>query len=147
MLGCDPDRDYSHLKRKIPFVHVSSCVLVDENDKMLITQRPENKSMSGLWEFPGGKIENGEIPEIAVVRELQEELDIKTSPSCLLPFNFVSHRYDDFHLIMFLFVCRKWKGVVVGKEGQLIKWIPPKELVRYEMPAANMSLIASVRDI
>lgn len=147
MLGCDPDRDYCELKQKVPFIYVSSAVLVDEDNKILIAQRPKNKTFEGLWEFAGGKLEDGEIPEVALVRELKEELNIKTSPSCLLPLNFVSHRYEDFHLIMYVFVCRRWKGIVMPLEDQLLKWITPKELVKYNMPAANMPLIASVRNI
>lgn len=147
IFGCDPDGDYSHLKEKLPLTYVSSAILVDEDDKILIAQRPKDKKFSGFWEFPGGKLENGEIPEIALVRELQEELNIKTSPTCLLPLNFVSHRYDDFHLIMYVFICRRWSSVIKPMENQTLKWITPKDLVKYDMPKANLPLLASIRDL
>jgi 8-oxo-dGTP diphosphatase len=113
----------------------------------LIAQRPEGKSMAGLWEFPGGKIEPNETPEAALVRELNEELGIETWDSCLAPLTFASHSYDDFHLVMPLFVCRKWTGIVQPKEGQTLKWVDAKALKDYPMPAADIPIISILRDL
>ncbi len=146
MLGCDPDNEDKELYTIMPFRYVSCAVLVDEAGKILIATRPEGKDMAGLWEFPGGKIQANEVPEVALVRELLEELGIKTSPSCMYPLTFVSHRYEEFHLIMFVFVCRKWKGFPLPKEGQEIKWISPKDLSNYDMPPADLALIAAIRN-
>ncbi len=145
--GCDPSREYPELLQEMPFKYVASCVLIDNDGKILIAKRPENKDMAGLWEFPGGKVKADEVPEIAVVREIKEELGVKTSPGCLTPLTFISHRYETFHLIMYVFVCRKWEGSVSGVEGQELKWIKPMELVKYDMPAANLSLVSAVRDM
>ncbi len=147
MLGCDPHKEYPELLVKMPFMHISAGVLVDEDGRILIAKRPEGKPMAGLWEFPGGKMEEGEVPQIALARELQEELGIKTSPGCFLPLTFISHRYKKFHLIMYLFVCRKWVGTPTGQEGQELKWIKPRDLVNYDMPEANLPLISAVRDL
>ena len=125
-------------------IFVSAAALIDSDGKVLITQRPEGKSMSGMWEFPGGKIENGETPEFAVMRELEEELGIETRPCCFSPIGFASHPYDDFHLLMPLFICRFWKNTPIGKEGQDIKWVRPIDLYDYHMPPADLPLIDSL---
>lgn len=127
-------------------VLVSAVALIDRDGRVLLAQRPEGKSMAGLWEFPGGKIEPNETPEAALVRELSEELDIKTWNSCLAPLTFASHSYDDFHLLMPLFACRKWDGIVKPKEGQNLKWVEAKALKDYPMPAADIPLISILRD-
>lgn len=125
---------------------VSAVALIDRDGRVLITQRPEGKSMAGLWEFPGGKIEGGETPEQALIRELYEELDIETWSSCLAPLTFASHRYNEFHLLMPLFVCRKWDGIPKSKEGQNLKWVYVNKLKDFPMPAADIPLIAILRD-
>ena len=127
-------------------VLVSAVALIDRDGRVLLAQRPEGKSMAGLWEFPGGKIEPGETPEAALVRELYEELGIQTWNSCLSPLTFASHTYDDFHLLMPLFACRKWDGIPQPKEGQTLKWVKPMELRNYPMPAADIPLIPILRD-
>ena len=127
-------------------VLVSAVALVDADGRVLIAQRPEGKAMAGLWEFPGGKIEPGETPKVALVRELKEELGIETWDSCLAPLTFASHSYDDFHLLMPLFICRKWQGIVAPKEGQKLQWVYAKELRDYPMPAADIPLIPILRD-
>ena len=125
---------------------VSAVALIDRDGRVLITQRPKGKSMEGLWEFPGGKIESGETPEYALVRELYEELGIETWSSCLAPLTFASHRYSDFHLLMPLFACRKWDGIPKPKEGQNLKWAHVKSLKDFPMPPADIPLIAVLRD-
>ena len=127
-------------------VLVSAVALVDADGRVLIAQRPEGKAMAGLWEFPGGKIEPSETPEVALVRELKEELGIETWDSCLAPLTFASHSYDDFHLLMPLFICWKWQGIVAPKEGQKLKWVYAKELRDYPMPDADIPLIPILRD-
>ena len=122
-------------------VLVSAVALIDVEDRILISQRPQQKSMGGLWEFPGGKIETGETPENALIRELKEELDIDVSESCLAPVTFASHCYDNFHLVMFLYVCRIWNGIPIPKEKQNIKWVAPSKLNEYPMPPADKPLI------
>ena len=125
---------------------VSAVALIDIDGRVLITQRPKGKSMEGLWEFPGGKIESGETPEDALVRELYEELGIETWSSCLAPLTFASHGYSDFHLLMPLFACRKWDGIPKPKEGQNLKWVHVKCLKDFRMPPADIPLIAVLRD-
>lgn len=125
---------------------VSAVALIDIDGRVLITQRPKEKSMEGLWEFPGGKIESGETPEDALVRELYEELGIETWSSCLAPLTFASHGYSDFHLLMPLFACRKWDGIPKPKEGQNLKWAHVKSLKDFPMPPADIPLIAVLRD-
>ena len=125
---------------------VSAVALIDQDGRILIAKRPDGKSMAGLWEFPGGKVELGETPEQALVRELSEELGIKTWNSCLAPLTFASHAYDDFHLLMPLFVCRKWEGIVIPKEEQELKWVYSNELKNYPMPPADKPLIPILRD-
>ncbi|ATX67174.1 8-oxo-dGTP diphosphatase MutT [Roseinatronobacter bogoriensis] len=127
-------------------VLVAAVALVDADGRILLAQRPEGKSMAGLWEFPGGKIEPGETPEAALIRELHEELGIDTWASCLAPLSFASHAYDDFHLLMPLFICRKWEGQVTSREGQALKWVRPVDLRNYPMPAADVPLIPILRD-
>jgi 8-oxo-dGTP diphosphatase len=127
-------------------VLVAAVALVDADGRILLAQRPEGKAMAGLWEFPGGKIESGETPEVALIRELQEELGIDTWASCLAPLTFASHSYDDFHLLMPLFICRKWDGQVSSQEGQALKWVRPADLRNYPMPAADLPLIPILRD-
>ena len=125
---------------------VSAVALIDRDGRVLLAQRPEGKSMAGLWEFPGGKVEEGETPEAALVRELHEELGIETWDSCLAPLTFASHKYEDFHLLMPLFVCRKWSGIVQSKEGQALKWVAARDISKYPMPAADLPLIPILRD-
>lgn len=124
---------------------VSAVALIDPDGRVLLAQRPEGKSMAGLWEFPGGKIEAGETPEAALVRELHEELGIETWASCLAPLTFASHSYDDFHLLMPVFACRKWDGIASPKEGQQLAWVHAEDLKSYPMPAADIPLIAVLR--
>lgn len=127
-------------------VLVSAVALIDVEGRVLLAQRPEGKSMAGLWEFPGGKIEAGETPEAALIRELQEELGIDTWSSCLAPLTFASHSYDSFHLLMPLFACRKWEGIPQAREGQTLKWVRPQDLRSYPMPEADVPLIPILRD-
>ncbi len=127
-------------------VLVSAVALIDPDGRVLLAQRPEGKAMAGLWEFPGGKVEPGETPEVALIRELQEELGINTWSSCLAPLTFASHSYDDFHLLMPLFACRKWEGIVQPNEGQALKWVKPSDLRSYPMPEADVPLIPILRD-
>ncbi len=127
-------------------VLVSAVALVDIDGRVLLAQRPEGKSMAGLWEFPGGKVESGETPEAALIRELREELGIDTSASCLAPLAFASHSYDDFHLLMPLFACRRWEGSVIPLEGQRLAWVRAGDLKSYPMPPADDPLIPILRD-
>ena len=127
-------------------VLVSAVALIDPDGRVLLAQRPEGKSMAGLWEFPGGKVEPGETPEVALIRELNEELGIDTWASCLAPLTFASHSYDSFHLLMPLFACRKWEGIPAARENQVLKWVRPKDLRDYPMPAADIPLIPILRD-
>ena len=125
---------------------VIACALVDADGRVLVAQRPAGKSMAGMWEFPGGKVEPGETPEAALIRELKEELDIDVTAACLAPLSFASHAYDDFHLLMPLYVCRKWQGLVRPRENQAVKWLLPRELFDVPMPPADIPLIAMLRD-
>ena len=127
-------------------VLVAAVALIDVDGRILLAQRPEGKSMAGMWEFPGGKIEAGETPEVALVRELKEELGIDTWESCLAPLTFASHSYDDFHLLMPLFACRKWNGIPSAQEGQTLAWVRAKDLRNYEMPPADIPLIPVLSD-
>ncbi|MEM7463058.1 MAG: (deoxy)nucleoside triphosphate pyrophosphohydrolase [Pseudomonadota bacterium] len=126
---------------------VSACALIDVDNRVLIAQRPEHKSLGGLWEFPGGKVEDGESPEDCLIRELKEELDITTWESCLAPLTFASHSYEDFHLLMPLYVCRKWEGNAHAKEHARVKWVRPQRLRDYEMPPADAPLIPALIDL
>ncbi len=127
-------------------VLVSAVALIDPDGRVLLAQRPEGKSMAGLWEFPGGKVEDGENPEEALIRELQEELGIDTWASCLAPLTFASHSYENFHLLMPLYACRRWEGTPQSREGQALKWVRANELKDYPMPAADIPLIPILRD-
>ncbi|KIC49830.1 (deoxy)nucleoside triphosphate pyrophosphohydrolase [Tateyamaria sp. ANG-S1] len=127
-------------------VLVSAVALIDVDGRVLLAQRPEGKSMAGLWEFPGGKVEAGESPEAALIRELDEELGIDTWASCLAPLTFASHSYADFHLLMPLFACRKWEGTPQSRENQALKWVKPNDLKNYPMPEADIPLIPILRD-
>jgi 8-oxo-dGTP diphosphatase len=127
-------------------VLVSAVALIDVDGRVLLAQRPEGKAMAGLWEFPGGKVEPGETPETALIRELHEEIGVDTWASCLAPLTFASHSYETFHLLMPLFVCRKWEGMPMGREGQALKWVRPADLRSWPMPPADLPLIAILRD-
>lgn len=127
-------------------VLVSAVALIDADGRVLLARRPDGKSMAGLWEFPGGKVEPGETPEIALIRELEEELGINTWASCLAPLTFASHTYETFHLLMPLFACRKWDGTPASREGQALRWVRPKDLRDYPMPPADLPLIPILRD-
>ena len=128
-------------------VLVAAVVLVDTDGRVLLAQRPEGKAMAGLWEFPGGKVDPGETPEAALIRELAEELGIDVAASCLAPFTFASHSYPDFHLLMPLYVCRRWSGIPSAREGQRLRWVRPARLADYPMPPADKPLVAMLRDL
>ena len=125
---------------------VAAVALIDTDGRVLLAQRPEGKSLAGLWEFPGGKVEPGESPETALIRELHEELGIETWSSCLAPLTFASHAYDDFHLLMPLFACRRWQGIPHPHEGQKLAWVRANDLGDYPMPPADVPLIPVLRD-
>ena len=127
-------------------VLVAAVALIDNDGRVLLAQRPEGKSLAGLWEFPGGKVEPGESPETALIRELHEELGIETWSSCLAPLTFASHAYPDFHLLMPLFACRRWQGIPHPREGQKLSWARANELGNYPMPPADIPLIPVLRD-
>ena len=131
----------------LPILTVVAVALVDTDGRVLLAQRPPGKPMAGLWEFPGGKIHAGESPEAALIRELKEELDIDVTEVCLAPFTFASHRYDAFHLLMPLYVCRRWKGTLKALEGQTLAWVRPAKLGEYPMPPADKPLIAMLQDL
>ena len=128
-------------------VLVAACALVDADARVLIAQRPPDRSMAGLWEFPGGKVEAGERPEETLIRELEEELGIAVNEACLAPLTFASHSYPDFHLLMPLYVCRRWQGTPHGREGQALKWVRPIALRGYPMPPADLPLIAPLIEL
>ncbi|MDR3420509.1 MAG: 8-oxo-dGTP diphosphatase MutT [Xanthobacteraceae bacterium] len=125
----------------VKVVLVAACALIDADGRVLIAQRPEGKPMAGLWEFPGGKVEAGEQPENTLIRELNEELGIVVKEECLAPLTFASHRYPDFHLLMPLYVCRRWQGIVEAREAQKLKWVRPNDLRNYPLPPADEPLI------
>lgn len=125
---------------------VAAVALIDVDGRVLLAQRPEGKPLAGLWEFPGGKIEPGETPEAALIRELHEELGIETWQSCLAPLSFASHSYEDFHLLMPLFACRRWEGQVIAREGQRLTWARAADLGNFPMPPADLPLVAMLRD-
>ncbi len=125
----------------VKLVLVAACALIDPDGRVLIAERPQGKPMAGLWEFPGGKIEAGERPEVSLIRELKEELGIVIKEACLAPLTFASHSYPDFHLLMPLYVCRRWQGIVTAREGQNLKWVRPNALRNYPMPPADEPLI------
>jgi 8-oxo-dGTP diphosphatase len=126
---------------------VAACALIDPDGRVLVAQRPEGKSMAGLWEFPGGKVEAGERPEETLIRELGEELGITVREPCLAPFTFASHGYADFHLLMPLYLCRRWEGTVTAREHGALKWLRPKDLGTLPMPPADVPLIPMLRDL
>jgi 8-oxo-dGTP diphosphatase len=128
-------------------VLVAACALIDADGRVLIAQRPDGKPMAGLWEFPGGKIEPGERPEETLIRELKEELEIAVSEECLAPLTFASHAYPDFHLLMPLYICRRWEGTVRATEGQRLTWVKPNRLRDYPMPSADVPLISHLTAI
>jgi len=130
----------------LPIVLVAAAALVNDKNEILLAQRPKGKSMAGLWEFPGGKIEEGETPEFTLMRELEEELGIETRECCFSPIGFASHAYDDFHLLMPLFVCRVWKGEIKALENQKFVWVLPQDMYDYPMPEADIPLIYQLRD-
>ena len=129
-----------------PILLVAAIALVDADGRVLLARRPEGKSMAGLWEFPGGKVHAGETPERALIREVEEELGIDTKESCLAPLTFASHSYEDFHLLMPLFVCRVWRGAATPREGQQLAWARPNQMANYPMPPADVPLVAMLRD-
>ena len=128
-------------------VLVSAVALVDADGRILLAQRPAGKPLAGLWEFPGGKLNPGETPEMALIRELSEELGIDVAASCLAPFTFASYTYPDFHLLMPLYICRKWSGIPIAREGQRLAWVRPDRLGDYPMPPADPPLVAMLRDL
>jgi 8-oxo-dGTP diphosphatase len=128
-------------------VLVAAVALVDGDGRVLLAQRPPGKSLAGMWEFPGGKVEAGETPEQALIRELKEELGLDVAASCLAPFTFASHSYDEFHLLMPLYVCRVWKGIATALEGQVLAWVRPSAMTGYAMPPADKPLVAMLRDL
>ena len=129
-----------------PLVLVAACALIDRDGRVLLTRRPEGKKLAGLWEFPGGKLDPGETPEVALIRELHEELGIDVAENCLAPFAFASHAYDNFHLLMPLYLCRRWKGTLTAREGQTLAWVWPQKLADYPMPPADRPLVPLLRD-
>lgn len=132
---------------RVPIVLVAAAALVDQDNRVLLAQRPPGRSLAGLWEFPGGKVEDGETPEAALVRELKEELHIDVCLTCLAPYTFASHRYETFHLLMPLYICRTWEGDIQPREGQTVAWVRPQRLSDYSMPAADAPLIPFLRDL
>ncbi|HCL64183.1 MAG TPA: 8-oxo-dGTP diphosphatase MutT [Rhizobium sp.] len=130
-----------------PILLVAACALVDADGRVLLAQRPEGKTLAGLWEFPGGKVEAGETPEETLIRELEEELGITTRAPCLAPLTFASHSYESFHLLMPLFICRRFEGFAHGREGQAIRWVRPQALRDYPMPPADEPLIPFLQDL
>jgi 8-oxo-dGTP diphosphatase len=147
--GPDPsclEAEAREARPDVPVILVAAVALIDVDGRILLAQRPEGKNMAGLWEFPGGKVEEGETPEVALIRELQEELGLDISESCLAPLTFASHAYEDFHLLMPLYLCRVWQGQPTAKEGQALKWVRLEKFDDYPMPAADIPLVAILRD-
>jgi len=145
--GAEPDDGrVGHVAGGRSLILVVAACLVDVDGRVLVTERPAGKSMAGLWEFPGGKLGPGETPEAALIRELREEIGIDTEESCLAPFAFASHAYENFHLLMPLYICRRWQGVVQAREGQNLAWVWPLRLADYKMPPADQPLVAMIRD-
>ncbi len=134
------------VSKPLKLILVVAVALIDEDDRVLLTQRPEGKSMAGLWEFPGGKVEPGETPETALIREIREELGIELRAPCIAPLTFVSHSYETFHLLMPLFICRRWDGEITPHEGQALAWVRANRLRDYPMPPADLPLIPILQD-
>ncbi len=134
-------------KADMKLVLVVACALIDSDSRVLIAQRPPGKTLAGLWEFPGGKLEPGERPEDSLIRELREEIGIEVKEACLAPLTFASHAYDDFHLLMPLYICRRWDGIAVAREGQTLAWVRANKLRDYPMPAADIPLIPHLIDV
>jgi 8-oxo-dGTP diphosphatase len=132
---------------ELPIILVVAVALIDVDGRVLLAERPAGKHLAGTWEFPGGKVQPGETPEAALIRELREELGIDVVASCLAPFTFASHRYAEFHLLMPLYVCRKWAGIAMPREGQQLKWVRSAQLADYPMPPADKPLVAMLRDL
>ncbi len=135
------------MEGKLPLLLVAACALIDADGRVLLAQRPEGKSLAGFWEFPGGKVEPGETPEETVIRELAEEVGIVTQKACLAPLTFASHSYETFHLLMPLFVCRRFTGSAVPREGQTLKWVRPRQMRDFPMPPADAPLIPFLVDL
>jgi len=131
----------------LPLIPVVCVALVDTDGRVLLQQRPQGKAMAGLWEFPGGKIKDGETPEAALIRELKEELGIDVAEACLAPFGFASHRYEQFHILLLLYICRRWQGIAASREGQDLAWVRAARLGDYAMPPADKPLVALLRDL
>jgi 8-oxo-dGTP diphosphatase len=144
--GC-LDATIAQARPGAPTILVAAVALIDADGRVLLQQRPPGKPMAGLWEFPGGKVHDGETPEAALIRELHEELGIDVTRSCLAPIAFASHGYDDFHLLMPLFACRVWAGIPEPREGQVLKWVRPLALRDYPMPPADVPLVAQLQDL
>jgi 8-oxo-dGTP diphosphatase len=130
-----------------PILLVAAAALIDVDGRVLLCKRPQGKHLEGMWEFPGGKVEEGETPEICLIRELNEELGITVSEACLAPFVFTSHAYDSFHLLMPLYLCRRWEGVALAREHEAIAWVKPNKMGDYPMPPADAPLVAWLRDL
>ena len=130
-----------------PIILVAACALIDVDGRILICKRPHGKQLAGMWEFPGGKVEKAETPEECLIRELKEELDINVTQACLAPFVFTSHGYDSFHLLMPLYLCRRWDGFVTAREHEALAWVRPEKLTEYPMPPADVPLVAWLRDL
>lgn len=131
----------------LKLVLVAACALIDADGRVLLAQRPKGKTMAGMWEFPGGKVEPGERPEQTLIRELREELGIDVKEACLAPFAFASHSYEDFHLLMPLYLCRRWEGSLAAREGQDLSWVRPRDMGKYPMPPADVPLVSQLRDL
>lgn len=144
--GCEERWDEGRDLAPLPLVLVAAVALIDADNRVLIAKRPQGKAMAGLWEFPGGKLKPSETPEAALIREMEEELGIDLSVACLAPFTFASHRYETFHLLMPLYLCRRWRGTISPREGQELKWVRAVRLADYEMPPADRPLVAMLRD-
>jgi 8-oxo-dGTP diphosphatase len=142
-----PDSQMNERSGGMPLLLVAAVALIDADNRVLIAQRPAGKTMAGLWEFPGGKVEESERPEETLIRELDEELGITVKEDCLAPLTFASHAYEDFHLLMPLYACRRWDGFVRAREGQVLKWVRPKDLRAYPMPPADEPLIPVLIDL